>query len=85
MQESPDPSPADTMTRRPNVNGRIALNNSAGQANGKVRCVCTSFEGHTALPTRATGSSSLASSGDPLDSESIFCRCVVRGEKSPAQ
>ncbi|XP_039779314.1 uncharacterized protein LOC120646873 isoform X3 [Panicum virgatum] len=35
-QESPDPSPADTMTRRPNVNGQIALNNSADQK-GMVR------------------------------------------------
>ncbi|CAL4929783.1 unnamed protein product [Urochloa decumbens] len=80
--ESPEPAPADTTTRCPNVNGRIALNNSAGQGNGKVRCLCASPEGRAVLPTRATG---LESSGDRLDSEIISCRCVVCGEEFPAQ
>ncbi|CAN6290232.1 unnamed protein product [Urochloa humidicola] len=78
--ESPEPAPADTTTRWPCVNGRIALNNSAGQGNGKVRCLCASPEGRAVLPTRAPG---LASSGD--HSESISCRCVVCGEEFPAQ
>ncbi|CAN6296014.1 unnamed protein product [Urochloa humidicola] len=80
--ESPEPAPADTTTGWPNVNGRIALNNSAGQRNGKARCLCTSPQGRAVLPTRAPG---LASSGDHLDSESIPCRCVVCGEEFPAQ
>nr|TKV97455.1 hypothetical protein SEVIR_9G495700v2 [Setaria viridis] len=74
---SPEPSPADITTGRPNVNGRIALNDSAGQGNGKVRCVCASSEGRAALPTRA--------SGDHLDSKSISCRCVVCSEEFPSQ
>ncbi|CAN6301791.1 unnamed protein product [Urochloa humidicola] len=55
---------------------------SAGQRNGRARCLCASPEGRAVLPTRAPG---LASSGDHLDSESIPCRCVVCGEEFPAQ
>jgi len=74
-----------SMTRRPNVNGQIALNNSAGQGDGKVRCVCTSFEGRKVLPARATGLSSLASLGDPLDSQSISSRRVACSKEFPVQ
>lgn len=84
-QELPEHSPTDTTTRRLNVNGRIALNSSAGQGNGKVRCACASSEGRALLPTRAAGLSSLASSGDRLNSEIICCRCVVCGKEFPAQ
>lgn len=84
-QESPEHSPADTTTRRLSVNGRIALKNSSGQGDGKLRCVCASSEGRAVLPTRAAGLSSLASCGGRLDSESISCRCVVCGKEFPAQ
>ena len=72
-----------SMTRRPNVNGQIALNNSAGQGDGKVRCVCTSFEGRKVLPARATGLSSLASLGDH-SIESISCRRVGVQRRVPS-
>ena len=80
-QESPDPSPADTMTRRPNVNGQIALNNSADQK-GMVRWDA-SLEGRTVLPARATGLSSLASLGDH-SIESISCRRVGVQRRVPS-
>ncbi|WVZ55974.1 hypothetical protein U9M48_006567 [Paspalum notatum var. saurae] len=80
-QESQELSPADTNTKRTNVNGRIALNNGASHANSKVSCACASLEGRAVLPTKARQVG--ASSGDHLD-DSISCRCVVCGKEFPA-
>ncbi|XP_062210343.1 uncharacterized protein LOC133911898 isoform X2 [Phragmites australis] len=91
-QEPPEPSPADTTTKRPKVNGRIALNGvnrqalnpNRDQGNCQTRCSCAS-EGRVA-PAEGPGSSlPISSSGDHLGSESISCRCVACGEEFPAQ